>query len=32
VLAAAAELGGAPEEAAMAHLSERAGLSSIFGL
>jgi aryl-alcohol dehydrogenase-like predicted oxidoreductase len=32
VLAAAAELGAAPEEAAMAHLSERAGLSSIFGL
>jgi aryl-alcohol dehydrogenase-like predicted oxidoreductase len=32
VLAAAAELGAAPEEATMAHLSERAGLSSIFGL
>jgi aryl-alcohol dehydrogenase-like predicted oxidoreductase len=32
VLTAAAELGGTPEEAAMAHLSERAGLSSIFGL
>jgi aryl-alcohol dehydrogenase-like predicted oxidoreductase len=32
VLAAAAELGAAPEEATMAHLSDRAGLSSIFGL
>lgn len=32
VLAAAAEIAGAPEEAVMAHLGERAGLSSIFGL
>jgi hypothetical protein len=32
VLAAAAERAGAPEDAVMAHLGERAGLSSIFGL
>ena len=32
VLAAAAELGEAPEDAVMASLGERAGLSSIFGL
>jgi len=32
VLAAAAELGEAPEDAVMANLGERAGLSSIFGL
>ena len=32
VLAAAAERADTPEDAAMAHLGERAGLSSIFGL